>query len=49
MCNKIWPRGKIGRGQPKVIIWTNYDRPKSHMLHTKLQDNQPIDSTEEDF
>ena len=22
---KIWPCRKIGRGQPKVVIWTNYD------------------------
>ena len=39
----------IGQGQPRVIIPTNYDRPESHMLHTKIQDNQPTGSTEEDF
>ena len=32
-----------------VIIHTNYDRPTLHMLHTKLQDNQPTGSTEDEF
>ena len=36
MCNIIWPRGKIGQGQPRMIIWTNYDRLKSHMQHTQF-------------
>ena len=26
---KIWPCRKIGQGQPRVIIWTNYDGPES--------------------
>ena len=35
--DQIWPCCKIGQGQPRVIIWTNYDGPKAPMLHTKPQ------------
>ena len=38
---------KIGQGQPRVIIWTNYDGLESHMLHTKFCENRC--SKEEDF
>lgn len=27
---------KIGWGQSRVIIWTNYDKPKSPMLHNRF-------------
>ena len=30
--DQIWPCHKIGQGQPRVIIWTNYDGPKAPML-----------------
>ena len=26
--DQIWPCCKIGQGQPRVIIWTNYDGPR---------------------
>ena len=32
----IWPYCKIGQGQPKVIIWTNYDGPKAPMPSQKV-------------
>ena len=32
--DQIWPCCKIGQGQPRVIIWTNYDGPEFPMLHT---------------
>ena len=46
---KIWPCRKIGQGQPRVIIWTNYDGLKSPVLHTKFRGNQSAGSGEEDF
>ena len=46
---KIWPCRKIGIGQPRVIIWTNYDVLESQMLHTKFRGNQSDGSGEEDF
>ena len=46
---KIWPCRKIGQGQPRVIICTNYDGLESPMLHTKFCGNQPAGSGEEDF
>ena len=30
---------KIGQGQPRVIIWTNYDGLASPMLHTNVRGN----------
>ena len=45
----VWPCRKIGQGQPRVIIWTNYDGKESLMLHTKFGGNRPIGSREEDF
>ena len=47
--DQIWPFGKIGQGQPRVIIWTNYDGLKTPMLHTKPQGHLPFGSREEDF
>ena len=49
---QIWPCCKIGQGQPRVIIWTNYDGLESPMLHTKCHGNPPprfTGSGEEDF
>ena len=48
-CYKIWPCRKIGQGQPRVIIWTNYDGLESPMLHTKFHGNRSAGSGEEDF
>ena len=36
---KICPCRKMGQGQPRVIIWTNYKRLESPMLHTKFRRN----------
>ena len=47
--DQIWPCCKIGQGQPRVIIWINYDRPKSPMLHTKPHGHWPFGSGEEGF
>ena len=46
---QIWPCREIGQGQPRVIIWTNYDVLESPMLHTKFRENRPAGSGEEDF
>ena len=45
--SQIWPCCKIGQGQPRVIIWTNYDGPKAPMLHTKPQGHWPFGSGED--
>ena len=49
MRDQIWTCRKIGQGEPRVIIWTNYDRPKASMLHTKPQGHWPFGSVEENF
>ena len=46
--DQIWPCCKTGQGQPRVIIWTNYDGPRSPILHTKPQGYWPFGSGEED-
>ena len=46
---QIGPCRKIGQGQPRVIIWTNYDGLESQMLHTKFRRNWSAGSGEEDF
>ena len=46
---QIWPCRKIGQGQPRIIIWTNYDKQESSMLHTKFHGNRSTGSREEDF
>ena len=46
---QIWPCHKIGQGQPRVIIWTNYDGQESSLLQTKFCGNQSTGSREEDF
>ena len=40
LCYQIWPCCKIGQGQPRFIIWTNYDGLESPMLHTKFRANR---------
>ena len=32
-----------------VMIYINYDKPASPMLHTKVRGNRPTGSGEEDF
>ena len=46
---QIRPCCKIGQGQPRIIIWTNYDGQESLMLHTKFHGNRSTGSREEDF
>ena len=43
------PCHKVGQGQHKIIIWTNFVWPGSPMLYTKLEDNRPAGFGEEDF
>ena len=40
--DQIWPCHKIGQGQPKVIIWTNFDGPKAPILHTRPKVTGPL-------
>ena len=47
--DQIWPSQKIGQGQPRVSIWTNFVVLSYLMLHTKFQGNQSSGSEEEDF
>ena len=49
LCYQILPCRKIGQGQPRVIICTNYDGLESSMLHTKFRGNRSIGFGEEDF
>ena len=44
---QIWPCHKLGQGQPRVIIWTNYDGLESPMLHYKFHGNQSTGSGED--
>ena len=37
------------KGQPSVIIYTNYVELESPMLHAKFQDHRTTGSGEEDF
>ena len=46
---QIWPCRKIGQGQPRVIIWTNYDGQESQMLHATFCENRPAGSREDNF
>ena len=39
----------MGQGQPRIIIWTNYDGQESSMLHTKFHGNRFTGSREKDF
>ena len=49
LVTKFLPCCKIGHGQPRIIIWTNYDGQESSMLHTKFHGNRSTGSREEDF
>ena len=49
LCYQIWPCRKIGQGHSRVIIWTNYDKQESPMLHTKFRGSRPAGSRVEDF
>ena len=49
LVTKGWPCHEIGQGQPRVIIWTNYDGQESPMLHTKFCGNRSTGSWEENF
>ena len=40
---------KIGQGQPRVIIYINFEGLESSMLHAKFQDHRTSGSEEEDF
>ena len=40
---------KIGQGQPRVIIYINFVKLESPMLHAKFQDHRTSVSGEEDF
>ena len=46
---QICPCRRIGQGQPKVILSTNYDQLKSPVLHTKFHGNRSAGSGEEDL
>ena len=46
---RIWPCCKIGQGQPRVIIWTNYDGQEPPMLHTNFCGNRSTTFGKEDF
>ena len=39
----------MGQGRPRVIIGTNYEEPKSQMLHTNFVRNRSTGSGDEDF
>ena len=38
----MWPCRKIGQGQPRLIIWTNYDGPKAPMRQSNDKVNGPL-------
>ena len=40
---------QIGKGQPRVIIYTNFVELHLFMLHAKFQDHRTSDSGKEDF
>ena len=40
---------KLGHGQPRVIIYINFVKLESPMLHAKIQDHRTSGSGEEDF
>ena len=40
---------KIGKGQPRVIIYINFVELESPMLHAKFQDHRTSGSGGEDF
>ena len=44
-----FPCRKIGQGQPRVTIYTNFVELESPMLHAKFQHHRTSGSGEEDF
>ena len=44
-----WPCRKIGKGHPRVMIYTNFVKLHCLMLHDKFQSHMPSGSGEEDF
>ena len=46
---QILPCRKIGQGQPRVIIYTNFVELESSMLHAEFQDHRTSGSGDEDF
>ena len=40
---------KVGKSQPKIIIWTDLVGPQSLMLYTKYEGNRPAGFGEEEF
>ena len=40
---------EIGQGRPRVMIYINFVKLQSLMLHTKFQNHRPSGSGEEDF
>ena len=49
ISDPIWPCCKIGQGQPRVIIYINFEALQSLMLHVKFQDHRTSGSEEEAF
>ena len=47
--DQIWTCHKIGQGQPRVIIYINFEGLNPQMGHTKFQGNWPSSSWEEAF
>ena len=45
--DQIWPCCKIGQGQPRVIIWTNYDGPRVPNAIYQAQGHWPFSSGED--
>ena len=44
-----WSFCKVGQGQHRIIIWTNFVGPESPMLYTKLEGHRPAGFGYEDF
>ena len=36
LCDQNYPCRKMGQGQPESMIYINYNRPESPILHTKF-------------
>ena len=49
LCYQIWPCRKIGHGQPRVIVLTNYDGLESPIVHTKFRGDPSTGFGEEDL
>ena len=49
LYEQSWPCYKVGQGQPRIIIYTNFVGLKSHFLCAKLQSHLTYGSGEEEF